>query len=76
MAPPTNGQLSIVAAAIAATAATGILLWNQRRSQQKPSSSAKLPTSLLESPYAEELKLAVELAFKGMYLLKRSQGNL
>jgi hypothetical protein len=63
-----NYPLILVAAAAAAASAT--LVWYRRpsRNSQTPSPDYKIPAALLQSAYAEELKLAVQLALQGKYL--------
>jgi len=64
MSSPKNTN-TLVVAGIAAAASAGLTaLWIKCRHEQKKNSPFVIPFSLLESPYASELKLAVKLALQ------------
>jgi hypothetical protein len=65
MALSSHQSSMMVTAAAAAVAATGLLLWHSRRCKTD-SSDLMIPSELLKSPYSKELKLAVQLARKGI----------
>ena len=68
----SNYSISVVAATSVA-AIGGIVAGYYYRSVTSGSyrkTTLKVPKSLLQSPYAEELKLATQLAMKGMFLLR------
>jgi hypothetical protein len=56
-----NSKQLLVAATAASLGAVAIL-WYQRR---RTSRNQQIPSALLKSPYAKELKLAVRLALQG-----------
>ena len=60
-----NGStlLLVATAAISATATAMAMGWYNQKQQN---SRNKIPSTLLESPYGEQLELAVKLALQGM----------
>lgn len=63
---PLSSSLSLVAAAVVASAATTYWVMKRYSSATENEQDAIIPSELLASPYAKELTLAVRLAKKGM----------